>query len=142
MNNLNTIANKVTKIDKHINTLYERYKDHKNWLHIYTINITPKGNNKTHEDTLEILLDRAKKCKSIKSIYLIRENQITNHFHGIVITSQQTKLYKLNSIKNYHIQLSPYNNINDEWIKYIMKHNPQNMDIYTKKLQTITEMAL
>ncbi len=134
---------KVRRLDLYIQKLYEDYKLHPYHLNIQTITITPKGKDKTHEEILNILKERACQTKSIRQILLVRESSTTNHFHGIIITSQASKLFKLNSKRNYHLHIVDYyDDVRNTWINYIYKTNPKYMDLYQKRTQQFTLMAL
>ena len=123
----------ATKLDTYLNVQYGKYKDHEGWFNVYTVTITPKGKGKTHEETLAIFAARVELCKSVKNVILVREDQITNHFHGIIISTQASKLLKLYANSKYKLDLDIYNNINDHWCQYMYKHDPKFVDFYTKK---------
>ncbi len=129
------------EIYKYIQRQALRYIDRPGWLNIYTINITPRGLNKTHEDTLNILASHARLTKSIKTIILVRETENTNHFHGLLFASQPSKFLRLQSKRNYDLKLSEYSNHNADWCRYICKHSPITLDVYTKKSQDFTIMG-
>ncbi len=126
------INHKVARMATHLQRYIRPYNKKPNYLNIYTINIVPKGKLKTHQDTLDILQSRMHLCRSITNLFLIREYEVTNHFHGIVITKNKTKLLKLCSKRNYRITIEPYYVGHNEWLYYILKTNPKHIDIYSK----------
>ena len=130
------------ELDKYITRQLFRYRDRPGWLNVYTITITPRGNNKSFEDTLYHLQEHARRSKSIKSIILTRETENTNHFHGFLLTSQASKHLRLYSKRNYDLKIEDYNNINADWCEYICKHRPTSLDVYTKKSQNFNLMEL
>ncbi len=130
------------KLDAYINEQYGKYKDHEGWFNVYTVTITPVGKNKTHEDTMYHFNERVKLCKSVKNVILVREDQVTNHFHGLIISTQDSKLLKLYAKSCYTLDINIYNNINDHWCKYMYKHNPTSIDFYAKKNGGFVEMDL
>ncbi len=137
---MNQIDHKVQAFNNTLQKYYRQNSKDPKYFHIYTINIIPTGKNKTHMDTLDILKDRIPLCKSIRSLYLVREYHNTNHFHGIVITKNKTKLLKLCSKRNYHIKVDPYfEDMNNTWLKYILKTNPKYIDIYNNPKGTLKQ---
>ncbi len=138
------VIQKVHLLDNHIHKYINKYREHPYYLAIYTVTITPKGKNKTHEETLAALQVRLNKISSIRAVYLVREAENTNHFHGLILLKQKSKLIKLYNKRNYDIRIRLYNNTTNDWIKYIMKGNPDYMDIYTGHNQNniITQMEL
>jgi len=103
------------------------YLEKPQWHHLYTLLVTPKGNNVKHKDYTGHLLGIISSIRSVKYCFLVAESENTDHYHGIIATKQACKFSKLTRKSNPYVAKisSFYSNLKTfDFFTYMVKHNP------------------
>ncbi len=121
--------------------------NHKHHKQYYCATFTPKGKKLTHDQLLPIVREKLSGFRCIESVYIISENEKTNHFHGVIVTKDHCKFQRLFSKKNsFHFHLQGTIPLND-WCTYITKTNPTKLytltttEFFNKPFITDTQLA-
>ncbi len=105
--------------------LYQRVKSHHTFYIGYTcITLTPKLKDTTHQQLLSAFHRAITQYKSLIDYVIAREDQHTNHYHGVIISKdKKNKFTMLKRHKNFKMYVS-YNKLLEDQIDYMIKHNP------------------
>ncbi len=126
MNLKDSKPNVVSQLHRIIKLEHSAYRNMPiayNLSNLYFFTVTPKGEDKIHEDYMESFKESIYEVKPLNFAYYVKESENTDHLHGVI--SIKVPGYKFSKLKNdlFVFHATPVNSLY-ACTRYMNKHNP------------------